>query len=65
MKETDNNGRKSGWSLKEKLLTFFGMTLIGAEFINAEVLSGTFHPEFLLAGITLCGAAIALRGDKN
>lgn len=60
-----SNGRKSGWSLKEKLLTISGLLLIGAEFINAEVLGGIFHPEFLLAGITLCGAAIAIRGDKE
>jgi hypothetical protein len=44
---------------------FFGLGMIGFETVNAELLSGTFHLEFLLAGLALCGVSIAQWGDRK
>lgn len=60
-----NNGNGSGWGLKEKVLTSFGMTLIGASWVNADVLGHSFHMEFVLAGLAFCGVAIAQWGDRR
>lgn len=43
----------------------FGLALIGAEFINAEVRGATFHLEFLIGGLALCGISIAQWGDRK
>lgn len=44
---------------------FFGLALISAEFINAEVRGATFHIEFLIGGLALCGISIAQWGDRG
>lgn len=44
---------------------FFGIALVSAEFINAEIFSGTFHLEFLIGGLALCGISIAQWGDRK
>jgi len=60
------NGNGNGWKVtKEKVLMFSGLTLIGFEAFNAELLMGTFHLEFLLAGLALCGVSIAQWGDRK
>lgn len=59
------NGQRQPWGTREKLLTMFGILLIAAEFVNAEVRGATFHVEFLLGGLALCGIAIAQWGDKR
>lgn len=67
-RKREGNGRKEWqrWDLtREKILLFCGLVLIGAEFINAEVRGGTFHFEFLLGGLALCGIAIAQWGDRR
>lgn len=43
----------------------FGLILIGFEAVNAEIRGGSFHLEFLLAGLALCGISIAQWGDRN
>lgn len=54
------------WRLtREKILMGFGLFLIAAEFINAELRGGTFHLEFLIGGLALCGISIAQWGDKR
>lgn len=59
-------GVNSWWKRnKEIILTFFGLTLIGFEAINAEIRGGSFHYEFLICGLALCGIAIAGWGDKR
>jgi hypothetical protein len=66
LREQEKNGRRAQWQLtREKILMFFGLMLIGAEFTNAELLGGTFHVEFLLGGLALCGISIAQWGDKR
>jgi hypothetical protein len=60
------NNNNNGWkNTKEKVLLSFGLGLIAVETINAEVFSGTFHLEFLLAGLALCGVSIAQWGDRE
>lgn len=62
----DNHNGRARWRLtREKILMFFGLALISAEFINAEIRGGTFHLEFLLGGLALCGISIAQWGDKQ
>lgn len=59
-----NGGAK--WRVtREKILMFFGLALISAEFINAEVRGATFHIEFLIGGLALCGISIAQWGDRG
>lgn len=54
------------WRLtREKLLMFCGLALICAEFVNAEILGGSFHYEFLIGGLALCGISVAQWGDKK
>lgn len=66
-KEITNNGSgDKGWRLnRERILMFFGLALISAEFINAELRGATFHLEFLLGGLALCGISITQWGDKR
>ena len=62
----DRKPRDGGWSLtRQKILMFAGLLLVGAEFVNAEILAGTFHLEFLLGGLALCGVSITQWGDKR
>lgn len=65
----DNPGGKDQdrhWRLtKERILMWAGLFLIAAEFINAELRNGTFHVEFLIGGLALCGISIASWGDKR
>lgn len=57
---------KRRWFQKrENLLTCVGIALIAGEFIHAELLGGTFHPEFLVGAVALCGIGLAQKGDKN
>lgn len=61
-----NGGERQKWRLtREKILMAFGLALIGAEFINAEVRGATFHLEFLIGGLALCGISIAQWGDRK
>lgn len=63
--KNDKDGRTTWQLTKEKILMCSGLMLIGAEFINGEILGRTFHGEFLLAGAALCGVSIASWGDKK
>lgn len=69
MTRTPGNGNGNGrerWRLtREKILMTCGLLLIGAEFVNAEVRGATFHLEFLIGGLALCGISIAQWGDKR
>jgi len=49
----------------DNALKIAGLVIIGFEAINAEILSGTFHPEFLLCGLALCGIGIAQGIDRS
>jgi hypothetical protein len=61
-----NGKRESQWRLtKEKILMFSGLVVIFMELANAEILGHTFHFEFLIAGLALCGISIAAWGDKR
>lgn len=61
-----NGRRESQWRLtKEKILMFSGLIVIFSELVNAEVAGHTFHFEFLIAGLALCGISIASWGDKR
>lgn len=65
-RQHEPNETKHLWQLtKEKILMFSGLMLIAFETINAEVLGRTFHTEFVLAGLALCGVSIAQWGDKK
>lgn len=59
------NGNKKWYQKRDNVLTGFGLTIISAEFIHAELLGGTFHYEFLLGGLALCGIDLARKGDKS
>lgn len=59
------NGEKQWKLTREKVLMTAGLLLIGASFVNSEIRGGTFHLEFLLAGLALCGISIAQWGDKK
>jgi hypothetical protein len=62
----DNGNNQNGWrATKEKILMSAGLSIIGVELIHAELFSGTFHLEFLLAGLALCGVSIAQWGDRK
>lgn len=63
--DTNRNGRRKWPITKEKILMFCGLVLIGAEFINAELRGDSFHYEFLICGLALCGISIAQWGDKR
>lgn len=65
MKSNGVNGGGSRWGTREKILMYFGLALISAAFINSEVLGRTFHAEFLLGGLALCGISIAQWGDRK
>lgn len=64
---TDETPLKPGWwkKHKEAILGCFGLTLIAFEFVNAEMRGASFHKEFLICGLLLCGVAIAGWGDKR
>lgn len=67
---TDNRrGNGDGhrqWLLRrEKILLWVGVGLIAAEFINAEIRGGTFHLEFLIGGLALCGISLAQGLDRR
>lgn len=56
----------SSWRLtREKLLMFAGLIIIGASFINSEIFRGTFHREYLIAGLALCGISITTWLDRR
>ncbi len=60
------NGGVDKWkALREKILMFCGLGIIGGEFVNAELFRGTFHYEFLVVGAALCGISIAQFGDRG
>jgi hypothetical protein len=59
------NGEKAWRLTREKILMFSGLTLVLAEFINSELIGGTFHYEFLIGGLALCGISIAQWGDRR
>jgi hypothetical protein len=60
------NGNGNGWkATKEKILMFAGLAIVGIELVHAEIFSGTFHLEFLIAGLALCGVSIAQWGDRK
>lgn len=66
MAENQDKPPRGRWSLlREKILTFCGLTLIAFEAVNAEVRGASFHYEFLVCGLALCGIAIAGWGDKR
>jgi hypothetical protein len=59
-------GNGNGWkNTKEKILMFAGLGIISTEMVNAEMLGGVFHIEFLIAGLALCGVSIAQWGDRK
>ena len=65
-KRNGRGQREKQWRLtREKILMFFGLCLISAEFINAEIRGATFHLEFLIGGLALCGISIASWGDRK
>jgi hypothetical protein len=67
MAQNRNNGEgERPWKVtKEKILMFAGLAIIFSELVNAEVFGRTFHFEFLLAGLALCGISIAQWGDHK
>jgi hypothetical protein len=50
---------------RERIFTVFGLAILGFELINAEVLGKSFHYEFLIAGLALCGIGVAQIGDRK
>lgn len=68
MRGTSNGSAQRGkqkWLSWENTFRFAGLSLLLAETVNAEFLGGTFHSEFLLAGLALCGISIAQGWDKR
>lgn len=66
VKRGTNGQKERQWRLtREKILMFSGLCLVAAEFINAEVRGGTFHLEFLIGGLALCGISLAQMGDRK
>ena len=61
----NGNRRSPWWHKRENILLVLGITIIMGSFINSEVLGRTFHYEFLLAGLALCGVGLAQLGDKR
>jgi hypothetical protein len=61
----EDNGYKAWRLTREKILMFTGLSLVTAEFVNSELIGGTFHYEFLIGGLALCGISIAQWGDKR
>lgn len=54
------------WVLtRDNLLTMAGLIMLGFELVNAEALGRTFHPEFLVAGLALCGIGIFQKLDRG
>ena len=65
MNGQNGNGDTKWRLLREKILMFSGLTLIGSSFVNSEIVGGAFHYEFLIAGLALCGISIAQWGDRK
>ena len=67
--DPERNGHKNGdkkWRLtKEKIFMSFGLAIICASFINSELFAGSFHYEYLIVGLALCGISITQWGDKK
>jgi hypothetical protein len=64
--DNDRKDHHLHWKItREKILMYSGLTLVGASFINSEILGGVFHYEFLIAGLALCGISIAQWGDRR
>lgn len=62
----NQNGKKQKWLLtREKVLFVSGLLLTFSSFINADIRGGTFHYEFLIGGLALCGISITQWGDKK
>ncbi len=61
---TAGNGQKRWRIAREKILLFSGLVLIAAEFVNSEVRGASFHYEFLIGGLALCGIGLAQFGDR-
>lgn len=59
------NGQKRWRLARDKILLFAGLLLIAAEFVNSEVRGASFHYEFLVGGLALCGIGIAQIGDRK
>lgn len=53
------------WCTREGILMASGLAIILAEFINAEVVGGSFHYEFLIVGVSLCGVSITQWKDRS
>lgn len=65
-KSNGDNREQQRWRLtREKILMRAGLLLVAAEFINAEIFSGTFHLEFLFGGLALCGISVAQGLDRK
>lgn len=60
-KDGDNQWRLT----KEKILLFFGLSLVTATWVATEVFGKPLHLEYLIAGLACCGVAIAQWGDKG
>lgn len=53
------------WLRREGILFLLGVAVICVEVVNAEILGRTFHYEFLIAGLALCGVSITTWGDRK
>lgn len=64
---SNGNGNSSGrWKLRrEQILLAAGLLIAFGEFVNAEILGGAFHGEFLLLATAFCGAAVTQWGDRK
>jgi hypothetical protein len=60
-----DNGDRQWRHTKEKILMSTGLVLILGSFVNSELFGNTFHYEFLIAGLALCGISITQWGDRR
>lgn len=61
----ENNGDKRWRLTKEKILLFFGLSLVTATWVATELFGKPLHLEYLIAGLAFCGVAIAQWGVKG
>jgi cytochrome c biogenesis protein CcdA len=64
--QSNLEGREQKWSLtKERILMMAGLAVIFYTIGVVPFLHQQFHPEYLLAGVALCGVSIAQWGDRK
>jgi hypothetical protein len=60
------DGREPRWEFKREVILFaLGVGIIVYTVVIIPFLKQEFHPEYLIAGVALCGVSVTSLGDKK